>query len=300
MKWGEIMKKRNAEMILLFLVALWGLSFSLMKPLLDSMGVFNLMTYRFMIGGYVILIYLLSKKPKTIDWNAVKSGIISGVLLFLVFYFHVGGLKYTSVAKNAFIVGSSVVFVPIILSVIYRERQSKTTIVQTGLALVGLMFITLSGKESGINNGDILTLIGTIIFAFYTIQIEKYMEKFDPLTFSAAQINTVGVLSLISMLLFETPVLRFSVSGWISILVLSVLLTGFAYALTNTMQKHVNAARVSLIYTMEPFFATLFGWFILSEQIGFNIIFGGLLMIGSIAMPYLIKGPQEEQLKTTL
>jgi drug/metabolite transporter (DMT)-like permease len=290
------MRRNHNEMLLLLIVALWGLSFSLMKPLLGEMGFFNLMAYRFVIGGAVVTLMLVVTGGHDFSKGIWKAGFQSGVFLFLAFVGHTAGLKYTTVPKNAFLVGSTVAFVPLILWWVYRERPSRQTAFQTVLAIFGLGMITLAGGLATVNIGDLITLIGTLFMAFYTIGVALFMRRFHALTFTAIQLGTVGVLSLVFMLLFETPVYRFTESGWASIAFLSIGLTGIAYYLTNHIQRQVPATRVTLVYTLEPFFATLFGWFFLSETIGLHILIGGVMIAVSMVLPYVSR---EKQAVTT-
>jgi len=283
------MKKNFATVTLCFIVALWGLSFSLTKPLLENMGVFNFLAFRFVIGGFVLSLVLIVKKRFSFNKQILTDGIIAGLLLFIVFFFHTLGLKYTTIPKNAFIVGSGVIFIPFIKIILYKERQNRTTWLQVVFATLGLAFITLIDASGGLNIGDILSIIGTIIVAYYTIFIEKKIQKHDALTFTAIQLQTIGVLSLVGMFALETPTLPVSTLGWISVLLLGVLLTGIAYVLVNVCQSRLDSLTVSIIYTLEPFFAALFGWILLSEAIGTNTVYGGILIFISMLIPTLHK-----------
>ena len=110
--------KKYAEFGLILIVALWGLSFSLTKPLLSKVGVFNFLAYRFLLGGLMLTVILLVTKRMRVSRELFKSALVSGTLLFLAFYGHIEGLKHTTVAKNAFIVGSSVIFIPILIYIL--------------------------------------------------------------------------------------------------------------------------------------------------------------------------------------
>ena len=125
------MKHTLAEIMLLLSVALWGSSFALTKPLLDSMGVFTFMASRFVVGGVILIMALALLGKFKPDKQQIKGGVVTGILLFLAFIFHTYGLKYTTVAKNAFIVGSNVVFVPIILTLIMKKTLSKIVWIST-------------------------------------------------------------------------------------------------------------------------------------------------------------------------
>lgn len=279
------MKRWKAEFIMILIVALWGLSFSLTKPILKNIEIFNFMALRFLIGGAVLSAVLFLLGRMKITREQLIGGIITGIVLFFGFAFHTIGLKYTSIAKNAFIVGSSVIFVPFIATYIRKQRQSRLIWVGTSLAILGLALVTLEGNQGGINFGDLMTLVGSIILAYYIILVEEYVKKYDATVIAAIQIGVVGVMSLIISLVIETPTMNLSSEAWRSMLFLGVICTSLAYLFANITQKYIPASNMALIYTLEPIFAAIFGWVFLSEIMGLQTVIGGSIIVMSVAMP---------------
>lgn len=279
------MNKKTAGFALTFIVGLWGLSFALTKPLLEYIGIFTFLTYRFVTGGLVLSMVLGLKKSSAPDRNVLRDGFIAGVLLFAVFVFHTFGLKYTSIANNAFIVGSAVIFIPFVRILAFKEKQTRVTWIQVVLSAAGLALITAVGTGGGLNFGDTVSLFGTVILSFYTLFIERRINRHSPLMFTAIQLLTVGILSLIAMMALETPVLPRNAFDWTSITVMGFVLTGFAYVIGNICQKHIDALGVSIIYTLEPFFAALFGWLMLAESMSAESLAGAALIFLSMLVP---------------
>lgn len=279
------MKRWKAEVIMILVVALWGLSFSLTKPILNDIEIFNFMAFRFVIGGGILSIVLILMGRMKIVREQLIGGAITGAVLFLGFTLHTIGLKYTTIAKNAFIVGSSVIFVPFIATYIRKQKQTKLTWAGTYLAILGLALVTLDGHQSGINFGDLMTLGGSIILAYYIILVEEYVKKYDATVIAAIQICTVGVLSLIVSLIIETPTISLSPQAWKGMLFLGVICTAAAYLAANITQKYIPATNMALIYTLEPIFAALFGWIFMHEAIGLQAAIGAIIIVFSVAMP---------------
>lgn len=279
------MKKNWPTFALISVVVLWGLSFSMTKPLLDYMGVFTFLTYRFLIGGISLLAFLLVTRRFTMNKRLLTEGILAGLLLFSAFVLHTLGLKYTSISKNAFIVGSSVIFIPLIKIIAYKIKQGLSQWLQVLLAAGGLALITLNGPGGSINFGDTVSLAGTLIFAYYTLFIETKIKNHRPLVFTAVQLLVVGLLSFGFMTLFETPVVPYSSFDLISILLMGIILTGFAYVVANICQGKLSALHVTIIYTLEPLFASIFGWVLLSEYISANTYIGAVLILMSMLIP---------------
>ena len=292
------MKHTLAELMLLISVAFWGSSFALTKPLLDSMGVFTFMASRFVVGGVILVLALLILGKFKPDKQEIKGGIITGGLLFLAFIFHTYGLKYTTVAKNAFIVGSNVIFVPIILTLIMKKTQSKIVWISTFIALIGLALITLDGAQGGLNIGDLITVIGTIIVAFYILRVEAYVKEGNPLNIATIQVLTVGLLSLIPAFILETPIADLSIQALTplmirNLLILSIGCTSIAYLLANYAQSIVSASRTALLYVFEPLFGAFLGWLLLGEVVGIQGIIGALLITFATIMPQFTKKNHE-------
>ena len=288
------MKNIIAEILLLCAVALWGSSFALTKPLLDTMGVFTFMSARFVVGGVILITVLSLLRKFKPTKQQVRGGIITGMLLFLAFIFHTYGLKYTTVAKNAFIVGSNVVFVPIVLTFVYRQRQSKTIWLSTVFALIGLGLVTLDGAQGGINIGDLITVIGTIIVAFYILKVDAYVKIGNPLNIATIQVMTVGILSLIPAILFETPfqdlsLFELSPIAIRNLLILSVGCTSIAYLIANYSQSILSASRTALLYVFEPIFGAFLGWILLGETVGIQGIIGAAIITVATLLPSLGK-----------
>jgi len=256
------------------------------------MGIFNFLAYRFVIGGLVLVLYLMIKRNFKYTKAMLKDALIAGALFFVVFSMHTLGLKHTSIAKNAFLVGGAAVFIPFVKILLYKERQNLSTWLQVAFATAGLGLITLTGPSGSFNFGDLVTLGGTILFAYYTIFIEERINEHDTISFTAVQLLTVGGLSLIAMGMFETPVLPQTSPHWVSVLVMGVFLTGIAYIVSNLAQSIISALSVTIIYTLEPFFAALFGFMLLSEPLTRNTLIGAVLIFSSMLLPTFMERKQ--------
>ena len=291
-----------AELLILSSVALWGSSFALTKPLLDIMGVFTFMTLRFLSGGILLIMALFLFQKIKIDRKHLLGGVLTGSLLFLAFIFHTYGLKYTSVAKNAFIVGSTVIFVPIVLSIIYKKKQPHVTWLTTIIAIIGLGLVTLDSTQGGIENGDFITLVGTFIVTFYILSVEHYAKSCDPLSIAAIQVITVGLLSLVPAFILESPlsVLPKLIHSQIAIrnlLILSIGCTSIAYLAANYAQSVISSSRAALLYVFEPIFAALIAWVLLGENMGTQGIIGAFLITLATLLPLNLQLKNSNDLK---
>ena len=177
------------------------------------------------------------------------------------------------------------IFVPFIATYIRKQKQSLLIWVGTSFAILGLALVTLEGNQGGINFGDLMTLVGSIILAYYVILVEQYVQRYDATVIAAIQISVVGVMSLIVSLLIERPTINLSSEAWKSMLFLGIICTAVAYLFANITQKYIPAGNMALIYNLEPIFAAIFGWVFLSEIMGMQTVIGGGIIVMSVAMP---------------
>jgi drug/metabolite transporter (DMT)-like permease len=96
----------------------------------------------------------------------------------------------------------------------------------------------------------------------------------------------VGVLSLVSALIFETIDFELIKNAIISILYAGVLSSGVAYTLQIVSQKNLNPTVASLLMSLEAVFAALSGA-VFGERLTANEIFGCVLVFIAIILAQL-------------
>ena len=99
----------------------------------------------------------------------------------------------------------------------------------------------------------------------------------------------MGVLSLLSVLALEQPQLPQTGAQWLMLALLIIVCTGFGFTLQPMAQSHVTAARAGLFCAVSPAIATLLGVTVLDEPFGVLDVLGLLLILASIALPYIKK-----------
>ncbi|MDC0230877.1 DMT family transporter, partial [Aureispira] len=70
-----------------------------------------------------------------------------------------------------------------------------------------------------------------------------------------------------------------SYQDWIYLIVLGVIFTGIAHTLFINSMKGMKAQRASLITCLEPLYAILLAWLLISEVPTFRMLIGGLIIL---------------------
>lgn len=115
--------------------------------------------------GSIVSVAIFYKRAIKIGKEYIKAGVFLGVLKFLGVALLTISLNYVSVAMNALLIASNVVWIPILSCIIYRQRLTLTSSFGAFFCMIGICFITLD-SELGIGIGEALALIAAIIFSF--------------------------------------------------------------------------------------------------------------------------------------
>lgn len=253
-------KKLRADMILLLLTAFWGISFPLMRNVLEFMPAVPYLAIRFVLAALVVSLVFF-KKHKLIRKTEVGGGLIIGFLLFAGMILQVYGLYYTTASNSAFITSMCVAFVPILLAIFFRKKTSKFTVWGIIIASVGLFLISGIVRMQ-FNPGDFLTLLCAIAFALQIIYIDKFTKKGEPGSIAIVQLWTAAILTSLIWLIFDRSPIILNFQSVLVILVTAVFGTAFAFSAQILVQKDTTPSHAALIFTMEPLFALFFSMII--------------------------------------
>ena len=282
-------KQIKADLALLFVTLAWGASFLLTKNALDGLETFNFLAVRFGIATALSALIFM-KSMLRMDRRTLLLGMGVGALMFISYAFQTVGITITTISKSAFITGTNVLMVPLFAALFMKRVPDRSSILGAIMAFAGLGLMTLSGQgvapgsAGGLNLGDLLTLFSAVGFALYILAVGKYTSQVDSVPFAIVQIGSVAVLSAITSLVFETPIIPVGGNTWFSILFLAVVCTSMAFIVQNVAQKYTSSTHTALIFSGEPVFAALFAYVAAGEILGLNgILGGGLILLGMLA-----------------
>ena len=280
------MTRRQADLLLVFTCAIWGLSFPTVKVALADASPLAFVAVRFMLGALILLPGTrLRPLPSRGEWFA---GLLLGALLGVGFATQAVGLAYTTASRSAFIVALSSVLAPLVAFVAVRERLSWWTVAALGLATAGIYFLTDPGA-GGLNRGDWWTLITALVFGAQIVAVHELGLRFDIRRLVFIEIVVVAVGVGVAAPLLE-PV-RFAVTTQ-SVLALAycgVAATAVALLLQMRAQKDLSSGRAALLFCTEPVFASLASWLWLGERLSLTQWVGG----GMIVVGMLVAEPKE-------
>ena len=280
-------KTRNiilANIGLAFATLIWGFAFVVVKNSLDLIGPVYLIALRFSVAAIVSFVLFF----KRIDFKDKKTFFhcaYLGALLFLGYGFQTIGCEYTTAGKNAFLTSAYVLIVPFLSWIISKNKPDLKCIITAILGLVGVGLICLEG-ESGMNIGDVLTLVCAVFYAVHIVFLEKHNKTRDPLVMTTLQMISVSVLAWITAPFYDGALEKqvlLHPDVIISVLYLGLLSTMLAYVLQNSCQKILSASNASLVMSLESVFGAVFAAiFLPNESFTLKMIVGAALLMFAI------------------
>lgn len=248
-------------LLLILDTLIWGTTFVVTKKTLESFPSATLVFGRFLIAAILFSPFLrLGKKL----WRAAVE---LGIFLWLGFATQTIGLRYTTVNRSAFITALNVIFVPI-LTAAFGEKIPWIIWLAAGMALGGVALLCNDGSPPNI--GDAWTLACAAAWGLYIFRLEHFTRHLPSRPLTAAHLWVVMLLSAIWALPgfsgHSGP--AWSSVPWKSVIYLGVMATAITTWVQTYAQKSVSAPRAAVLYTLEPVWASLFGWWILGELPG--------------------------------
>jgi drug/metabolite transporter (DMT)-like permease len=284
-------KQLVADLALLGVTAIWGLTFVTVKDAVTAFPVLAFLSLRFwMAFGLLALIAGLraARRPqRAFDAATLRAGALVGLALFAGYAFQTFGLRLTTPAKAGFITGLSVVMVPLFSALLLRRPPERGALAGVALATAGLGLLSLQGNLS-VAAGDLIVLACAVAFALHIIGLGAFSPRMDSLALLTVQIGVVAVLSLAASLLFERPWPAATPNVWGAALFTGLAATIVAFGVQTVAQRFTTPTHTALIFAMEPVWAGLFSLWLTGERLGPRALAGcGLILTGMLAAELL-------------
>jgi drug/metabolite transporter (DMT)-like permease len=293
--------KARAYLLMVFVVAVWGCTFVVVKDALADATplAFNLTR---MTLAFVVLAIAYHQHWREITRSQIASGAIAGFFLAGGYQFQTAGLALTTPSKSAFITGMVVVLVPL-FSVVrkLRPRGARAprwnAFVGALIAFAGILLLTLPAGSgllpdfASVGRGDLLTFGCTISFALHCLALGHLSPRVPFQVLALLQIGFCALFMAVSTPLLEHPHLHLTMRLAIALAVAAVLATAAAFSVQSWAQSILPATHTALILTLEPVFAWITSFLFFGERLGVRPASGALMILAGIALTELVPQP---------
>jgi drug/metabolite transporter (DMT)-like permease len=273
----------KADIALVSLTVLWGLSFTVVKTALQYSGTFTFLFLRFILATGIVALFL-RKSDRSLLKEIARPGLILGSAMFLGFALQTLGLNLTTASRSGFLTGTFVVFTPFIAIPLIQSPVKARHLIAVAIVMIGIFLLTRPDL-SDINLGDELTVLCAIVWALHTVLIGKYSSKERSKILAFYQLTLLSVMCLPLSFMLEGMRGIADVRVWGLAGIVAVTATALAFYLQARFQPKTSPQSAAVIYSLEPVFAALFAN-LLSGESPPNLIGAGLIIIGMVVAEY--------------
>lgn len=233
------------------------------------------------------------------NWPLVLILAITGVVLqnTLIYY---AGRTTTAVTMGVLDV-TGPIFIVILTRIFLKIAMAPQQIAGLLVAVFGVLFVILNGDFTAIGSftlvpGDFWMLLNTFCFAVYSMLQAKRPAEISQ-TVLLGTSTLIGLIMVFPLMLWEVgdrQILQIRMEDFWVLIYLGIFNSVISYLAWNTALTKIGNIKTSIIYYLLPLFSGVEAYFMLGEKIGAPQIWGGVLVIGGIALVSLHKRQMPE------
>ena len=271
--------------------AIWSGNFIVARGLSAEVPPVTIAFYRWTIAMLVLLPFTVSgmwQQRKELVAHAPHLLITSflGVTVFNT-VIYIAGHKTTALNMSLIAVVSPV-FIICLAHLFLHDKLTLQRLVGVSTAAFGIVLLTTKGDMSLLlsltfNDGDVLMLLATFLFAVYSILVRRKPTVLRPLVYLEANF-VLGWGMLLPWAFWEwqsfplEPLASHVVMALVYIGVGAALLAYFAW---NMAIETIGPARAAMVYYTLPIFCGVEAWLILGETVSWvHGVSGALIVCG--------------------
>lgn len=282
------------QILLASMVAIWCGNFIALKVCLQVLSPVGVTAFR-VISAAALLFYIQKYSPdryafdklrKSDYWLFLKLAFV-GLLLNQVLF--ISGLKYTTVAHSALVVTFGPLFTLLFAWHRGQEKLTSRSLFGMALSICGIFFLNLDRNlnvQTTYLVGDLLTLGGSVAFAYYTVMSKNVAAKYGAVSATAFSYLAgafvflpVGLPALVTL-----PWLELSWGVLAAFFYVAVLASVLAPLIFYYALRYMSASRLAALTYAQPLVTTVSSVLILSEKLTLNFIVGGSIVLTGILL----------------
>lgn len=239
------------------------------------------------IAATVFLVWIFFKKKYKIKienndyWKLIILGLINIPINQFLFF---QAISRTTAPNVSLAYALTPIFVFIIAFFYLKEKLSIMRLLGIAIAVIGTI-ILLSEKglkftEDGIF-GDVLALIASLSWAFYTIIGKQLIQKYNPIyiTGLAMIIGFLLYVPIFFLLDVQFQGVEISTINWMELIYLGTFTSAIGYAIWYYALTKIDASKLSVYNNLQPALTAILALLIFGTPITLIFIIGGTLII---------------------
>ena len=284
----------KTDLLLLLMALIWGVNFTVIK---FATGVFSPLAFTGLRVGLAAVVLLAIAGVQRHKWPPRRDilvliglGVVGNGLYQLLF---IEGLSRTKVANAALVIAAAPAFIAIASRLRGVEQLRWRTVAGVGVSVSGVALVILgsarTGGDSGTMLGTLLVFSGVFCWTFFTVFLQPYASRVDPIHMSALTMagGTLPLLIATPGALLATRWEAVGPSAWFALFYASIISMVIAYQFWYRGLRVLGPTRTAVYGNLQPVIATGVAWIFLHEAptmwqaIGTGTIMTGLFLTRS-------------------
>jgi drug/metabolite transporter (DMT)-like permease len=278
--------RARAELALVGVTLLWGLSFNVVQSALADAPVWTFLALRFTLSTLVLGVACRFRGPAV--------GLLPGLFLAAAYFFQTSGLLYTTPAKSAFLTAACTVLVPLGAMLVYRNRPGPHEALGVLMAMLGMGLMAFprgAPAVESLNRGDLLTAACAAAFAGHILAVGHWARRVDPAGFILVQTGAVAALAWGACGVYGLGAIKWSGRLAAAVVFTALACTVAAYWVQAWAQRRTSATRTALIFSLEPVAAAATSWAVSGEVLAPRALWGALLILAGVVAAEMKPSP---------
>ncbi|MHC1781801.1 MAG: DMT family transporter [Anaerolineaceae bacterium] len=281
---------------------IWGTSFLWIKIAVSEVSPLVLVGFRTLFGALSLLVIMRFSGASKLVLKDLRPWL--GIFLIVAFlnvalpFVLISWSEQFISSGMASILNSTVPLFTIMLAPLFLRDDQWSLPKMAGLVLgfVGITVIFLPELTGGVNQNLIgmgVMLLATLSYAAGSIFTRRRVHDLAPQHQAFLQLSISTAMVWAVALALESPVTIPQLPlTWMALLWLGVLGSGIAYILFFGLLHSIGPTRTTTVTYIPPLVGTILGMLFLGEQITWQAVIGGLLVILGIVVVNLKQVPK--------
>ena len=264
------MSRFNADLVLLFAAAVWGVAFIFQKSAMEHVGPLAFIAARGLLAAAALTPLAVQEYRRAA--GPAGEGLLAtacwgGLAFFIAAWLQQAGIVTATVTNTGFLTALYVVITPFM--VWGWSGKPANPIVWPAAALSALGTWLLGGGTLGsFSQGDMLVALSAVAWAAHVVITGSAARFRRPIGFTAVQFAVVAVLAMANAAWLETVTLDGLARAWIDIAYVGLLSSALTFTLLTVALQYTPPSEVAVIVSLETVFAAVAAYLVLGERLG--------------------------------
>ncbi|MFI3208390.1 MAG: DMT family transporter [Eubacteriales bacterium] len=288
--------KKVYYLLIVMAAVLWG-STGIFSTIMSNAGIEStqMSLVRSCVATFVVgIIYLVKDRSifRLKKFSDIKYFIGMGIVSYAFFNFcYIRAIEETSMGVAAILLYTAPSIIMVLSVILFKEKFTLKKFIILCVTFVGCILVT--GLDSGMDaisaKGLIFGLCSGLGYALYSIFGKYALKEYSSIT----AVFYMCLFSSVPFFLIQNPITVIEIFNetnmWAVGITFAIMSAALPYLAYTKALEHVEASRASLIASLEPVVAAIFGIVLFAEGVSVAKIVGILLVLGAVVVMSLDK-----------